>query len=180
MTTARRASKTKAAEAASGPAASRPIIPAEYGVPKDKKGLLPWAHVSERMAQANNYWVCTVSSDGRPHATPVDGLWLDERLYFGGSPQTRRYRNLVANPAACVHLESASDVVILQGMVRVLRDVDRALALRLSEASVRKYGYGPGPDDYAQTGVLVFQTQVAFAWRQFPKDVTRWQFPDAS
>jgi hypothetical protein len=26
------------------------------------------------------YWICTVSPGGYPHATPVDGLWLDGRM----------------------------------------------------------------------------------------------------
>src|SRR5262245_16381655 len=104
----------------SGPAASRPHMPG-YGVAKDKTGLLPWSHVTERMDEAQNYWICTVSLDGRPHATPVWGLWVDDRLYFGGSPQTRRNRNLAENPAVCVHLESGSDVIILHGDAYLLR-----------------------------------------------------------
>ena len=114
-----------------------------YGVPKDKKGLLPWSHVTERMAEAQNYWICTVSPDGRPHATPVWGLWLDDRLYFGGGPQTRRSRNLAENPAVCVHLESGSDVIILHGDAQELRAPDRSLVTRLIEISEKKYGYAP-------------------------------------
>jgi len=156
---------------------SRPVSPGRaYGIPKDKKGLLPWSHVSERMTQAHAYWICTVSPDGQPHATPVDGLWLDDRLYFGGDPETRRNRNLEANPAVCVHLESGSDVVILHGEAHSFRAPEQALAARLSEASAKKYGYGPKPDDYmTATGMYVFQPRVVFAWKQFPRDATRWE-----
>jgi hypothetical protein len=65
------------------PEASRPQIPAVYGVPKHNKGLLPWSHVSERIEQARVYWITTVDPDCQPYATPVDGLWLDGRLYKG-------------------------------------------------------------------------------------------------
>ncbi len=81
--------KTSSSNRTGEPKAGRPRIPREYGVTSDKKGLLPWSHVNERMTKAMQYWVCTVSPEGRPHATPVDGLWLDGRLYFGGSPKTR-------------------------------------------------------------------------------------------
>jgi nitroimidazol reductase NimA-like FMN-containing flavoprotein (pyridoxamine 5'-phosphate oxidase superfamily) len=150
-----------------------------YGVPRDRKGLLPWSHVTERMAEAQNYWVCTVSPDGRPHATPVWGLWIDDRLYFGGSPQTRRSRNLAENPAVCVHLESGSDVVILHGEAHKLRAPDRSLVTRLIEASVKKYGYAPKPEDYeASDGTYVFHPRWVLAWKQFPRDATRWRFQD--
>ncbi len=156
----------------------RPRSPGpDYGIPKTTEGLLPWQHVSDRMAAAHCYWVSTVSPDGRPHATPVDGVWLDDQLYFGGSPATRRHRNLAANPAVCIHLESGSDVVILHGDAQPLGAPDNALAVRLAEATRRKYGYGPKPEDYAANpaGTYVFRPRHVFAWQAFPKDVTRWR-----
>jgi nitroimidazol reductase NimA-like FMN-containing flavoprotein (pyridoxamine 5'-phosphate oxidase superfamily) len=157
------------------PKASRPRLPRDYGVTASTKGLLPWSHVSTRMARAQHYWIATADPSGRPHATPVDGLWLDDRLYFGGSPQTRRQRNLATNPAVCVHLESGSDVVILQGEARPERP-DRTLATRLAEESTRKYGYAPAPEEYEKTDVHVFRPRVVFAWTNLPKDATRWTF----
>src|SRR4029453_15262476 len=93
--------------------ASRPLMPSAYGVPNDRKGVLPWSHASKKMSEALHYWVCTVYSQGRPHATPVDGLWLDDALYFGGSPETRRHRNIKGNREICVPLERAADVIIV-------------------------------------------------------------------
>ena len=173
MKTIKPASTKKQASRKVGPTTSRPHIPG-YGIPKDKKGLLPWSHVTERMAQAQHYWVCTVSPDGRPQATPVDGLWLEDQLYFGGSPQTRRSRNLAANPAVCVHLESGTDVVILHGDAHELRAPDQSLTARLAEASVKKYGYSPKPEDFGAGGTYVVRPRVVLAWKQFPKDATRW------
>lgn len=116
------------------------------------------------------------SADGRPHATPVDGLWLDDQLDFAGSPQTRRNPNLAANPAVCGHLESGTDVVILHGDTRELLPLDSSLAIRLAEAHAEKYGYGFKPEDFEAGGSHVFRPRVVFAWRQFPKDATRWHF----
>jgi nitroimidazol reductase NimA-like FMN-containing flavoprotein (pyridoxamine 5'-phosphate oxidase superfamily) len=130
------------------------------------------------MASAMHYWICTVSPDGRPHATPVDGLWLDDQLYFGGSPKTRRNRNLAANPAVVVHPDNAMDVVILHGEAEELRAPDRSLTTRLAEASVKKYGCGPKPEDFAAGGTYVFRPRMVLAWKQFPKDATRWRFHD--
>ena len=175
--TTRKSASEKGEKDANAPVAERPHMPKGYGVPKGRKGLLDWSHVRKRMTEAMVYWVCTVSPDGRPHATPVDGLWLDDLLYFGGSPQTRRSRNLAANPAACVHLESGSDVVILHGEVHELKSPDSSLTVLLSESSHEKYGWGPQPEQYEQGGVQIFRPTMAMAWKQFPKDATRWRLP---
>ena len=152
---------------------SRPNIPG-YGIPTTKTGLLAWSHVETRMAQAMHYWVATVGPAGQPHATPVDGLWLDGRLYFGGAPTTRRNRNLAANPNVCIHLDSGSDVVIMHGQAPELNEPTRDLLLKLVQASKEKYGYAPSPESYSGGGVFVFRPRVVFAWASFPKDVTRW------
>ena len=161
-----------------GPVGSRPIMPADYGIPKDRKGMLPWSHVTGRMTSAKCYWIATVSPAGHPYATPVDGIWLDGRLYFGGSPKSRRNRNLSTNPATCVHLESGTDVVIMRGETLEMRSPGLSLATRLAEASKVKYGYGWKPEDYEKTpGICVFRPSTILAWKKFPKDATRWQLP---
>jgi hypothetical protein len=172
---AKQVSKKNSSNPAKSPIVSRPKIPAEYGIPKNNKGLLPWSYVNERMTQAMHYWICTVGSDTHPHVAPVDGLWLDGKLYFGGSPQTKRNRNLRIHPAISVHLDSSDDVVILQGETH-LYTPDHQLATQLSKLSAEKYGYGASPEHYEKTGTHVFRPRVVFAWKRFPQDATRWQF----
>jgi hypothetical protein len=158
--------------------ASRPSIPPEYGIPAHEEGILPWSHVDERMLEAKAYWMCTVDSEGRPHATPVDGVWHAGRLYFGGDPRTRRHRNLAANPNVCVHLENGYDVVILHGTAQIAGDIDRPRAERLAQESNRKYGYGTKPEEYLGGGVWEFIPQKGFGWKEFPGDVTKWAEDD--
>jgi nitroimidazol reductase NimA-like FMN-containing flavoprotein (pyridoxamine 5'-phosphate oxidase superfamily) len=177
MASTKRTSKQKQTNQATGPIADRPHMPG-YGVPENKKGLLSWSHVTERMAAAQNYWICSVSPGNQPHATPVWGLWLDDRLYFGGGTTTRWTRNLAENPAVCLHLESGSDVVILHGEAQPLGAPERELTVRLADASAAKYGYRPKPEDYQKPGTYVFRPRKVLAWKQFPKDATRWQFAD--
>jgi nitroimidazol reductase NimA-like FMN-containing flavoprotein (pyridoxamine 5'-phosphate oxidase superfamily) len=164
-----------ASASAAEPAADRPHISPAYGVPKHKKNLLPWSHVVERLEAAKYFWVATVDAQGRPHATPVDGIWLDNRLYFGGDPSTRRSRNLAQNPAACIHLENGLDVVILHGEVETLEAADRALSRRLAEITNQKYGYGLKVDKHDATGAQVFRPRLAFAWSNGLANATRWR-----
>jgi general stress protein 26 len=142
-----------------------------YGIPESEEGLLPWRHVSQRMWQAHNYWVGTTRPDGRPHAVPVWGVWLEERFYFGGGPSTRKARNLAENPAIVVHLENGDDVVILEGVAEEIEDPE--VLARVDDAYEAKYQIRHGPP------IWMVRPLVVFAWDDFPGSTTRWVFDAA-
>lgn len=50
---------------------------------------LTWERVSEVMARTRNYWIGTAGPEGRPHAAPVWGVWLDGVLYFSTGKESR-------------------------------------------------------------------------------------------
>lgn len=162
------------------PARSRPRLPKGYGVPEGEEGMVPWSWAEAQLAAARNYWFCTTRPDGRPHSIPAWGAWLDGALYFDGSPETRRARNLAQNPALTVHLESGDQVVILEGAAQETGRPEPALAARLAAALAEKYGpshdYRPGPDQWNEGGLWVMRPRVAFGWTEFPRSLTRWHF----
>ncbi len=166
-------------EESSDPQQSRPQLPAEYGMPEGGEGMLPWAWAVERLDKARNYWVCTVQPNGKPHAVPVWAAWLDGTLYFDGHPRTRWGRNLAANPAISVHLESGDEVVILEGEVEDIPHLDREVAERLAKLYSSKYDSPTNPDDWVERGLYVLRPQKAFAWSEFPTTLTRWRFDPA-
>ena len=150
---------------------SRPYIAhAEYGVPKTMKGVLPWSHAVERLEKSQNFWIGTVGEGGKPHSMPVWGVWVYDTLYFGGGPQTRWSRNLADNPKVAVHLESGSDVVILEGVVGRISDPADPRITRIDDAYEAKYKMRHG------VPLWVLRPQVVFAWSKFPNDMTRWKF----
>jgi hypothetical protein len=66
-----------------------PRFPEGYGVPGTRGETgerIAWSYVEEKLRLAVNYWLTTVRPGGRPHARPVDGVWVDGALCFGGSP----------------------------------------------------------------------------------------------
>jgi nitroimidazol reductase NimA-like FMN-containing flavoprotein (pyridoxamine 5'-phosphate oxidase superfamily) len=146
-------------------------IPPEYGSPSH---LLSWDAVDTRLAEALHYWLATVRPDGRPHAVPLDGLWLDAKWYFGGSPRTVKHRNLLANPRATLHLEDAASAVIVEGACQVITP-DAETAEHLSQSSRAKYGYGPSPSVYLE-GVWQLQPTRVMAWTDLTSDPTRFLF----
>lgn len=158
-------------QSANGPTRSRPYIRG-YGIPEHEDGMLSWEEVSNRIAQARNYWIGTTGADGQPHTVPLWGIWIDDTLYFDGAPHTRWGRNLAANPKVVVHLESGDEVVILEGTVVDVPRLAPSLYARVAEASAAKYG-GPFEDH----GCYTLRPRVAYAWTSFPADATRFQFP---
>jgi hypothetical protein len=156
---------------------SRPKLPEDYGVPTNEDGLLTWDWVVERLEKARNYWVSTTRPDGRPHVMPVWAIWLDGTLYFDGHPQTRWARNITQNPAVSVHLESGGDeVVILEGVVEDIAQLDRAIAEQLVTASNAKYDYSTPAEELVKRGLFALRPQAALAWGEFPRTMTRWRF----
>ena len=91
------------------PCAVAPLIPPGYKVPADGSGaeLLPWSWAEERLVSARSYWICTTRADGRPHAMPVWGVWLDGGLWFSTGRSSQKARNLARSAAVVVHPESA-------------------------------------------------------------------------
>jgi hypothetical protein len=144
-----------------------------YGIPSHSRGMLSWDQVEERMAEARNYWVATVRPNGRPHATPVWGLWVHRAFYFGTGPRTRKGRNLAENPNVAVHLESGEDAVIVEGVAEVVIDPYPGLVERLFASSSAKYGMGSRDVE----GSYVVRPRVVFAWSAgSPRTFTRWVF----
>jgi nitroimidazol reductase NimA-like FMN-containing flavoprotein (pyridoxamine 5'-phosphate oxidase superfamily) len=50
--------------------------------------------VREALATAELYWLTTVRGDGRPHVTPLVGLWLEDNFVFCTGAEEQKARNL--------------------------------------------------------------------------------------
>ena len=146
-------------------------LPPGYG---SSSRALDWADVRTRLEEAPHYWLATTCPDGRPHAVPVDGLWLDEACWFGGSTETVKHRNLIADGRATLHLADPEAAVIVVGECELARPAGKS-ATRLMQASKRKYGYAPPASAYAD-GVWRLRPLKVMAWSSFPTDATRFRF----
>lgn len=146
-------------------------LPKEYG---NATSTVPWETVRAELERAEHYWIATVRPDGRPHTVPVDGIWIDDAWYYGGSEETVHHQTVVANPEMVMHLEDGMKVVIVEGEVRQTTPAPD-LAKRMADASRKKYGYGLDASGY-EKGVLTLLPRRVLAWTAFPKDATRFLF----
>lgn len=118
---------------------------ADYGVPNDLEGALPWSWAEERLVANRNFWLITATANGRPHALPVWGIWMPEteRFWFSAAPSSRKIRNLAANPACSVNVDDTVECVSMEGRGRII-DVDAEPDADLAiSAYVSKYWGDP-------------------------------------
>ena len=162
----------------------RPRMPAGYGIAGGGEGMLSWSWIEEQLTNARNYWVVTARPDGRPHAMPVWGVWVEGACYFGTDRGSRKARNLAANPEIVIHLESGDDVVILEGRVEELTDPDTSLLDRLNDTYAAKYinpatgeGFRLSGETVGGAVIYALRPRIVLAWleRDFPRTATRWR-----
>jgi nitroimidazol reductase NimA-like FMN-containing flavoprotein (pyridoxamine 5'-phosphate oxidase superfamily) len=159
------------------PIVSRPHFPQGYLV--SPTVLLAWAEVEQRLAAAHNYWFCSVSPEGQPHAVPKWGVYVDGKIYVDGSPQTRHFRNVMVNPRVTVHLESGDQPIIVSGRCRAVGKPPADTAAAVAHAYCAKYsadGYAPEPAQWDVEGLYEVILESVFAWTKFTDDPTKFSF----
>jgi nitroimidazol reductase NimA-like FMN-containing flavoprotein (pyridoxamine 5'-phosphate oxidase superfamily) len=169
------------------PRVERPAM-ADYGVPADPAGALPWAWAQERLVRNRNYWVVTTSASGRPHALPVWGVWLPQtdRFWFSCSPTSRKLRNIVENPQCAVTVDDTVECVSVEGRARVadpVRDADDMQ--QMIAAYVAKYWADPEShgemEAFLRAHAIVEVTPdrafgIIEREDEFPTRATRWRW----
>lgn len=162
------------------PGRDRPDLPDGYGLDQAIE-FLPWDQVAGWLTESPNYWLATTRPDGRPHVVPRWGVWHDNRFWYDGSPETVHSQNVEINPACALHLESGTDVAIVEGTSLRSEPISRTLGKALAEQFGRKYrpDYEPDPEQWSDEmagGMRILTPERVLAWSDFPKDVTRFTF----
>jgi len=108
----------------------------------DGATAVEWDRAQSQLGGAGIYWISTVRADGRPHVTPLIGVYDDEGFHFCTGPEEQKAVNLARDPR-CIVLtgnngyDGGLDVVI-EGTARRIVDADRLA--QLADAWVSKYG----------------------------------------
>ena len=157
----------------------RPNMP-HYGIMPDKTdGMLSWDWVDEQMGKSPNYWICTTRPDGRPHAVPVWGVWVDGTLYFGRSRKSVSARNVEKRSDVVVHLESGDDTVIIEGKLIESKESPE-LKHKIDKAYATKYPpYDPSQEEDDGSGIryqVVPHKVMAWLEKDYPNTATYWMF----
>jgi hypothetical protein len=164
---------------APAPKASRANLPAGFNV-RDvptTSARLPWDKASALLAAARNYWMATSYPDGRIHIMPVWGVWLDDALYFTTDTTSQKARNIATNPSVAIHLDSAPELVSLDGTAQLV--TDPTIFRRIADAYEAKYDYRVDLSlDNTTERLFVVRPDLAFTWLEsdIGGSITRWLF----
>jgi nitroimidazol reductase NimA-like FMN-containing flavoprotein (pyridoxamine 5'-phosphate oxidase superfamily) len=98
--------------------------------------------VRKSLESAELYWLTTVRSDGRPHVTPLIGLWIDDAFVFCTGPGEQKARNLQQGNAVAVTTGTNTwndglDIVV-EGRAERVTGLQTLTAL--AEEYLEKYG----------------------------------------
>ena len=148
----------------SEPIAARPYMPGYGTLPATEgSGLLPWSWAEERLIRSHDFWLATVAPQGAPHLMPVWAVWDDGRLWFSSANESRKARNLGAEPRCTLSTDNPLEPVVVQG--RAERITDRATLVRMLAAENAKYGtdYGTDMIDPALNSVFSLRPEWVFA-----------------
>jgi hypothetical protein len=104
------------------------------------------AHVLRRLASENKLWIATAAADGGAHLVPFSFVWDGERLSMATAQDNPAARNAARTGKARLALGNISDIVLIDGAIRViaLHALDDALAERLSLVSAIDARQAPG------------------------------------
>jgi nitroimidazol reductase NimA-like FMN-containing flavoprotein (pyridoxamine 5'-phosphate oxidase superfamily) len=148
-----------------------------------------WESGRAVLENAEVYWVSSVRPDGRPHVTPLLGIWLHGGMYFCTGDGERTAKNLESNPhciltTGCNNLDGLD--VVVEGTVAKVSDKTELQSA--ADAYESKYGsrftstdgtwFGLG-DSIRQSKVVLYRLAPArvlgFAKGETFSQ-TRWEF----
>jgi nitroimidazol reductase NimA-like FMN-containing flavoprotein (pyridoxamine 5'-phosphate oxidase superfamily) len=149
----------------------------------------PWPEATGALERAELYWLSTVRADGRPHVTPLVGVFHDGHVHFCTGLDEQKARNLAHGPHVAVATGNNTwnrglDVIVEGTAVRV--DDDAALRA-LADAYRAKYGdawdYGVADGMFTHPGAgagtaAVFRVEPGkvLAFAKEPHGQTRYRF----
>ena len=149
-------------------------------------GPTPWADARRALEEAELYWLTTVRADGRPHVTPLIGLYHDGAMHFVTGTEEQKARNLEHAPLVALTTGTNAwakglDVVVEGTAVRITGQDDLQ---RLADAYEAKYGsvwhfdVGDGVFGAGEDAAAVFRVQPrkVLAFAKDPHGQTSYRF----
>jgi nitroimidazol reductase NimA-like FMN-containing flavoprotein (pyridoxamine 5'-phosphate oxidase superfamily) len=149
-------------------------------------GPTAWADAERVLVDAELYWLTTVRADGRPHVTPLIGVFHDGALHFCTGRREQKHRNLDANPRVALttgaNAWAAGTDVVVEGTAVPVTAHDELHAL--ADAYVAKYGevwrfeVGDGAFGSGEDAATVFRVEAdkVLAFAKDPHAQTTFRF----
>ena len=137
------------------------------------------AEVVGRLAAARTVWLATSAPGGGPRSVPVWAAAVDGVLHLFSARDTRKARDVAAEPRVAVHLPDPEDVLVVHGRlvdVGGSADVPHVVAaFAAAYPDPADAGWLPGADPSVDVVYALVPTR-AMAWRleDFTGSQRRW------
>lgn len=149
-----------------------------------------WSEGRRTLEAAELFWLASVRADGRPHVTPLIGIWAGDAAYICTGAEEQKAVNLASNPN-CALLTGNNDLhggfdVVVEGTAE--RVDEREELARIAAGYLAKYGeewrfavgdgvfeQGEG-DEVHQALVFRIVPAKALGFRKAPYSHTSWRF----
>jgi hypothetical protein len=149
-----------------------------------------WVHGRQTLQDAEIYWLSTVRPDGRPHVTPLLGVWVNSALHFCTGSSERKAKNLAEN-RQCILTTGCNGLngldIVVEGLATLVSDKGELRSI--ADCFEAKYGPHFEPPDGTWSGlgdairgggnVLVFRVDPSTVFgfgKGEPFSQTRWRF----
>lgn len=135
-----------------------------------------WQWVERQLLDAGTYWV-VARSVSHPRPRPVWGVWHQDALLLSiGSPATNR--DIAADPRVTVHLDSGTEVVILEGDASVVTSevLDGFTAAYNAKYDWQYAADRDGPPTRVQPSAVLSWRAAGAAGREGFAEAARWSF----
>ncbi len=114
---------------------------------------LPWSRPRDLLAASLFFgrpaFLGSVRPDGLPHSAAIGAMWLNGNIYFTSGPDTRKSRNLAANPACTISAKLENIDMVFEG--KAVRVIDPILLEQVA-AACRETGWPVVVKDQAFSG----------------------------
>jgi hypothetical protein len=153
---------------------------------------IPWSRPLELLSAGpfsmeTTFVLGTVRPDGRPHAAMFGAAFYDGEVYFQTGPNTRKARNIAANPACTIAASLPGMDLVFEGEARRVVDTPTLEAIA---AIYREGGWPVQVEGYAFTAPYTAPSGGPPPWYLFrleahtvfgvagaePHGATRWRF----
>jgi Pyridoxamine 5'-phosphate oxidase len=145
-----------------------------------------WSTVTDALTNAELYWLTTVRPDGRPHVTPLVGIWVDDGFVFCTGPDEQKARNLehctsVAITTGANAWKDGLDVVVEGSAERITGTAELTpFADAYREKYSGEWDFEPGDDGFGYDSYVayVFRVRAAkvIAFAKSPHGQTTFRF----
>ena len=122
--------------------------------------------------------LCSLDSDGFPHASPIWFVVINDKIYFRAQPYKKKIKNILTRPQVCGVIEDGEKYtelrgVMIRGLAKVV-DTDKALRKHVFDLLAEKYSSVRNTHRFPKTWQETYGKEHRVVVEFKPTDLVSW------